>query len=420
MKFAAVIALSVAALVAAAGASGRAPAGSPPINFGVADDASKYADDGGAWFDQQLLGANLTENRWTLAWDPSNPTTIRELPFLERAAPVAQANGVHVVLALYSLKASQHDPAGFCGWAATVATTVAAWGIHDYIVGNEPNTRLYWVPQKVGHRDQAARDYEALLASCYDAIHAADPVANVIGMGLSPRASTSQSTEPLTFLRDVGAAYRASPRSNPVTGLPLMDQLAVHPYPNPNSPADAPSVGYPSSLRFGIPNLDRVKQAVYDAFNGTAQKTTVDGLSFRVDEVAWQVSTDPASSGSGLSAGDVQAMGYINQENVRTVSQQTQAAYLRQMISRYFACDPTVTDVELFLLQDETSRDGRDANGTVVGGGWQSGLLTAGAPDVAKQRLAYATVGQLAAEGRDACTAVPLAWSPVGKHRRRS
>jgi hypothetical protein len=194
----------------------------------------------------------------------------------------------------------------------------------------------------------------------------------------------------------------------------------VHPYPNPNSPADAPSVGYPSSLRFGIPNLDRVKQAVYDAFNGTAQKTTVDGLSFRVDEVAWQVSTDPASSGSGLSAGDVQAMGYINQENVRTVSQQTQAAYLRQMISRYFACDPTVTDVELFLLQDETSRDGRDANGTVVGGGWQSGLLTAGAPDVAKQRLAYATVGQLAAEGRDACTAAPLAWSPVGKHRRRS
>ena len=200
-----------------------------------------------------------------------------------------------------------------------------------------------------------------------------------------------------------------------------MDQLAIHPYPNPNSPADAPSVGYPSLDRYGIPNLDRVKQAVYDAFAGTAQKTTLDGLTFRVDEVAWQVSTDPADPGSGLSAADVQAMGYLNSENVRTISQQTQAAYLRQMISRYFACDPTVTDVELFLLQDETSRDGRDANGKVVGGGWQSGLLTAGAPRVAKQRLAYGTVAQLAAQGRAACTAGLLAWSPrvAKQHRRR-
>ena len=90
-------------------------------------------------------------------------------------------------------------------------------------------------------------------------------------MGLSPRASTSDSNEPLVFLRDVGKAYRASGRTTPI-----MDQLSVHPYPNPSSPTDGPEVGYPNPDRFGVPNLDRVKQAVYDAFNGTGQPTTLE------------------------------------------------------------------------------------------------------------------------------------------------
>ncbi len=101
----------------------------PAIAWGVADDASKYADDGGAWFYNELKGASLTQNRWTLAWDSSNPLAINELPFLERAAPKAQAAGVHILLSLYSTKASEHDPAAFCAWAAKVAQTVSVWGI---------------------------------------------------------------------------------------------------------------------------------------------------------------------------------------------------------------------------------------------------------------------------------------------------
>src|SRR5437588_543151 len=99
---------------------------------------------------------------------------------------------------------------GRAGDAARATTAPPnVWGIHDFIVWNEPNTRLYWSPQKDDSgNDVAAPAYEALLAQCYDAIHAADPLANVIGMGLSPRASTSASTEPLVFLRDVGKAYR--------------------------------------------------------------------------------------------------------------------------------------------------------------------------------------------------------------------
>ena len=98
-------ATAVAVLACAASTGHAAPAGAaavPPIAWGVADDMSKYSDDGGAWFYGMLKGASLTENRWTLAWDPANPSTITELPFVQRAAPKAQQAGIHVVLALYS------------------------------------------------------------------------------------------------------------------------------------------------------------------------------------------------------------------------------------------------------------------------------------------------------------------------------
>ena len=363
----------------------------PSIAYGVADDGSKYADDGGAAFYAGLSGAGLTQNRWTLAWNPAKPKVIEELPFLERAAPIAQRAGVRVTLALYSKVASKHDPQAFCGWAGKVVHTVEKWGIREFIVGNEPNTRLFWLPQKdETGRDVAAPAFTALLARCYDEIKKASPQATVIGMGLSPRASTKESNEPLAFLRHVGQAYRESGRKRP-----LMDQLAIHPYPNPSRPTDPPHVGYPSRARYGISNLDRVKQAVWDAFHGTAQPTTLEGLTFRIDEIGWQVDT------SGLP-------GYVNKENVSTIDEPTQAAYVTQMVETYFACDPVVTDVLLFLLVDEPYRNGRDAKGKLLGGGWQSGLMTVGG----KQREAYAAMGRLATRGRGACAARAISWSP--------
>jgi hypothetical protein len=401
MKFTAALAILCAVFIPAVGASAatgghQKTADVPSISWGVADDASKYADDGGAWFYGELHGASLTQNRWTLAFDPSNPTAIGDLPFLQRAAPVAQATGVRILLSLYSSKASVHDPAAFCAWAQQVAQTVSQWGIHDFIVWNEPNTRLYWSPQKdASGNDVAGPQYEALLATCYDALHAGDPSANVIGMGLSPRASTSDSNEPLVFLRDVGSAYRASGRT-----APIMDQLSIHPYANPNSPTDSPAVGYENPNRFGASNLDRVKQAVYDAFNGTGQPTTLNGLTFVVDEIGWQTDTTALTQ-------------YVNAENVPVVSDQQQADYLKTLATKYFACDPTVVDVQLFLLADEKYRNGRDAAGTTIGGGWQSGLLTAGGVGVSQPKLAYAQAAPLFAAGRAACAGPLVSWFPA-------
>jgi hypothetical protein len=145
-----------------------------------------------------------------------------------------------------------------------------------------------------------------------------------------------------------------------------------------------------------------VKQVVWDAFHGTGQPTTLNGLTFRIDEVGWQTNTTRMTQ-------------YVNPENVRVVSEQTQANDIAQMVTKYFACDPTVTDVELFLLVDEKFRNGKDENGNVVGGGWQSGLMTAGGEGVSTPKLAYTQDAPLFAAGRAACTGRLVAWSPAVK-----
>jgi hypothetical protein len=181
-----------------------------------------------------------------------------------------------------------------------------------------------------------------------------------------------------------------------------MDQLAIHPYPNPaTGGADAPDVGYKNPDDFGIPNLDRVKQAVWDAFHGTAQPTTLNGLTLRIDEVGWQVITTALSQ-------------YFGVETAKVITEQLQMQYLKTMIEKYFACDPSVTDVLLFHLIDERYRGAKDENGNPIGGGWQSGLMTYGGPGVSQPRPAYSAVGADAAAGRAACTAGMVSWKPAG------
>src|SRR5690242_10046945 len=106
MKLCGLLALCCALALPLAGVASGARADALPIAWGVADDASKFADDGGAWFYGELQRANLTQNRWTVGFDPSDPTEIKELPFLERAAPAAQAAGVRIILVLYSVRGS--------------------------------------------------------------------------------------------------------------------------------------------------------------------------------------------------------------------------------------------------------------------------------------------------------------------------
>jgi hypothetical protein len=178
-----------------------------------------------------------------------------------------------------------------------------------------------------------------------------------------------------------------------------MDQLSVHPYPNPNNPTDGPDVGYAQPDNYGIPNLDRIKQATWEAFNGTGQPTTLNGLLLVLDEVGWQTATSTYTQ-------------YIHSENVGVVTESQQVQYMRTATQRYFACDPTIATVNWFLLVDEGTRDGKDAGGSPIGGGWQSGLLTAGGDGVSTHKSAYGALAPLWAQGRAGCIGQLIAWAP--------
>ena len=137
------------------------------------------------------------------------------------------------------------------------------------IVGNEPNLNRFWLPQfdEAGN-DVAAPAYFALLAQAYDAAKQAANDVTVWGGALAPRGidrpGTGRDTHsPTTFIRDLGAAFRASGREQP----PL-DGFAFHPYPASSSvPPDRPSdpastsillADYEEKLR---PLLDEATQA---------------------------------------------------------------------------------------------------------------------------------------------------------------
>ena len=374
--------LVVLVLTGVGSAYARSSSGGTPA-FGVAEDAMKYASDGGKTSYADLNTLGMTENRWTLTYT-GDPGTIAEKAFLDRAVPAAAAAGIDIILSVFPASAQAPDPASFCQWVGGVAHQYPT--IKKFIIGNEVNATRFWSPQHTGTDPNAGpRSYEATLAQCYDTLKAVSPDIQVIGMGLAPRSVDSNSTAPLDFVRAVGQIYRASGRT-----APLMDQLAVHPYPNPNAdPPPAPdNAGYQNPAFYGIPQLDRVKQAVYDAFNGTSQPTTLNGLQLVVDEIGYQSNED----GNPL---------YTGSETSPSVSEALQATYYARIVSMY-ACDPSISAVLFFHLIDE-----QNLNVTATSGGWQSGLEY---PD-GTRKPSFSAVQQAISAG---CNGTPVSWSPAG------
>jgi hypothetical protein len=170
-----------------------------------------------------------------------------------------------------------------------------------------------------------------------------------------------------------------------------MDELAFHPY--PHSSADAISTGYvwPNA---GVPNLDRIKQAFWDAFHGTAQPTFAEPrlrqpgkpVLFVLDEVGWQVSVQP----------DLADL-YFGTENGPVTDEINQARIYGNLIKRV-ACDPSVQSLSFFHLTDEANLGSP--------GGWQSGLERIDG----SHRPSYEAVKQTIALTHGLCQSSPIRW----------
>ena len=307
----------------------------------------------------------------TVQWNEATPTVIPFQANIQAAIDCAKLNNLEPILAVYP----QHPAAigSNAGAQAQFATFVslvgqAFPGVKDIIVGNEPNVNRFWQPQYRGGKDAAATDYEHTLAQSYDALKTVRPDAIVWGPAISSRgndhanATSNPSHSPVWFIKYLGDAYRASGRTKPI-----FDEFDMHPYPpvQDSAPFSKP-FQWPQA---GAANLDRIKQALWDAFNGTAQPVPA--------EQAPGQSARPATDGPGLpinldEVGEQtivtghEAAYTDSPENVVPITEQQQSDSHVQL-AEIAACDPDVKALLYFPLIDDTS----------LSGGFQSGNLFA-------------------------------------------
>jgi hypothetical protein len=392
-RYLAVLTCTIAALVALVVV---APAAGD-LSVGAADDSGKLAEDGGLWFIGQMREARLTENRITVSWDPAHPTTIPQRENLDAYIANASAHGIRLVVLISpnrarALSGSPAAVAQFVRFLAQFARTYPQ--VKDLAVGNEPNQPHFWQPQfSSSGIGLACSSYARMLGQAYDALKAVDSGITVIGVSLSPRgndnplAAVNSSTSPVRCIRDLGITYRASGRKRP-----LMDELAFHPH--PNSYTHNYRIGYrwPNA---GTSNLGRIKQAIWDAFRGTAQpifaeagvpvsRAALPPLRFRLNEVGWQV---------GIPAGSMHA--YYGRESVpRLADERFQADNYAALIP-YFACDASVRSMLYYGLVDEPNLER-----------WQAGLIRADG----SRRPSFAAVRSTLDRGLVRCARRAVRW----------
>jgi hypothetical protein len=318
-------------------------------DVGANDDSAKFEADSGAALYGRMAALGLRQTVIGVRFVPSDALTVQDKPLLDRAIASATEAGLKVVLAVYpypprEIESGLGSPSLFASYVGVLASIYPQ--VRQFVIGNEPNQPAFWRPQfdPAGANVSAPR-FGPYLAAAYDTLKGVDPTISVIGVGLSPRgndrptARNNISTSPVRFLRSLGTWYRRSGRTKP-----LMDGFSFHPYPNEATDPLERGYQWPNA---GFANLDRIKQALWDAFDGTAQPTTLDGLSLHLDEVGWQVNTRGR-------------VGYQGLENVPVTDEATQAAIYGKLV-REAACDSDVASVSFFGFRDDGLRTGFQA-----------------------------------------------------------
>ncbi len=350
----AVLALAALALTAAP----HALAAGPTMSFGAAEDAVRSPDMPTVKAKLTLLRlAGFTSVRVTSQWQGSETTpTDTELTTLRNVAGAAQLSAVKVYLSVYPRGSSVTPLTPEAQDAFVQYVTVLKQqlpSVKDVIVGNEPNLNRFWMPQfNADGTDAAAPAYLALLARTYDAIKAVDPATRVWGGALAPRGvdrpGTGRDTHsPVAFLRDMGAAYRASGRT-----LPVMDGLAFHPY--ADSSGQSPDTPHPNSTTIGLADYDRLIRTLGTAFDNSPQAGSL--LPVLYDEFGVE---------SRIPAGKASAYTGAEPATTKPVDEITQGEYYERALELAF-CQPNVAGILFFHSQDEPAL-----------ASWQSGVYYA-------------------------------------------
>jgi hypothetical protein len=163
----------------------------------------------------------------------------------------------------------------YCGFVRDLLEAVPT--LRDVVIWNEPNKIAGWAPQYDGTASDAASlapaAYVALLARCWDVLHAYRPDVNVIAPNTSPAgndnpaALSNISHSPTEFIRRMGIAYRASGRTTR-----LFDTVAHHVY--GVTPRERPWISHVGTEgRISQGDWSRLMATLSEAFSGTGQAT---------------------------------------------------------------------------------------------------------------------------------------------------
>jgi hypothetical protein len=329
--------------------------------------------------------------RVTLLWQAGESTVSDwNAQVLDRVT--AGSYGLRVVVALYGRPdEAPVDAAGRDAYCASLADLLQRYpSIDDLVIWNEPNVSRFWRPQfDASGSSVAPAAYEALLARCWDVLHAVRPAVDVIAASSprgndNPRAASNVSQSPVEWWRQLALAYRRSRRTRPI-----FDTVGHNSY--QSSSAERPWTVHASGTSVGEGDYARLMQVLSDGFSGTAQPVPGQGgVTIWYMEQGFQTVVPAAERAA-----------YTGQETDRLALQAAggaldQATQISDAV-RLAYCQPAVGAIFNFELADEPDL-----------AGWQSGVLYSdGTPKPSYAALKAAT-GDVAA-GRVDCSRYPLA-----------
>jgi chitodextrinase len=384
-----VVVVVVASVAAALGiALPAASVGDSGFFVGFTEDLVKGSA-GSAVAPAADLGARAF--RVTLMWEPGQTRlSAPAIDDLNRAKNAAA--GMRLVLAVYANAGSKAplDAAARNSYCTYVRSALRRHvSIRDVVIWNEPNKLLFWNPQT-----GAPTQYQALLAHCYDVLHAAFANVNVIGFALSSTGNDDAgSTSPGAFFRAVGDAYRSSGRSRR-----LLDTVGFHPY--AIAARERPWRKHIQSKTIGEGDWNKLAYSLWLAFNGTGQPTPGSGgVSIWYLETGFQTTINDGKQVLYSGIENVPAIpDYVGGEADSPPPAETSAApdqYTQVLDAvRLAYCQPSIGAYFNFLLADEPRLKG-----------WQSGAYWADLTP--KNSLnAFATAIAEANAGRVNCDAL--------------
>jgi hypothetical protein len=376
-----IIAACVAACVLPAAAHA-----SMTMLIGAAEDDVRSLDPAAARAKLDLAkAAGFNAIRITEVWTPGQSAVPQdgEAQVLQTTSATADLDGISLFATImpFGSRTTPLTTAARREFAAFAADVVRqAPAIRSVIIGNEPNINRYWLPQFASDgSDAAASSYEGLLAQTYDAIKRVNKNEVVIGGSLSPHGQDSptairQTHSPTAFLRDMGAAYRASGRTKPI-----MDGIATHPY--GESSSTPPSLPHPRNTSIGLADYGKLVSLLGQAFNGTAQLGPT--LPIYYDEYGIE---------SRIPGAKLRFYHGREPSTTKPVPEAVQAEYYDEALTMA-ACQPTVRAMFLFHVADESNLDR-----------WQSGLYyTDGSPKSSRASVRQ-TIQQIRAGAVDCST----------------